>query len=133
MLNLSATDEDILEFIDKWASFLEKENYDAAFNFTKQNKSQGWTPELIKEVIKSYGDGETSQTVTLTNIGLAIDGAGNIEKAVQRKEVTWFDATRGYVWYDLNIDNYVSDLTATFDLEKTDSEILVFLDDIHVM
>jgi len=62
-----------------------------------------------------------------------MDGLGNIENAVQRKEITWYDKKRGDIWYDLNIDGYVSDLTALFDLEKTDKEIHIFLDDIHIM
>jgi hypothetical protein len=133
MLKSSATDGEILEYIDNWVALLEKEDYHTAFKFTKHIKRQGWTPEFIREVIKSYGDDESSPKVTLSNNGLSIDGAGNIEKATQRKEVTWFDETRGDVWYDLNINGYVSDLTATFDLQKTDTEIHIFLDDIHVM
>ena len=133
MLKSTATDKEILEFIDRWAALLAKEDYLAAFDFTEHIKSHGWSPALIMKVIKSYGDAETTQKVTLSNNGLAIDGAGNIDKAVQIKEVEWIDETRGYIWYDLNIDNYVSDLTATFDVDKTDSAIRVFLNDIHVM
>lgn len=133
MLKTSATDKEILEFIDQWALLLEKEDYDAAFNMTSHDSAMHWTPELIKEVIKAYGGSETTQKVTLLNNGLAIDGRGEIEVANQRKEVTWFDDKKGDVWYDLNIDGYVSDLTATFWLEKTDNELVVILDDIHVM
>ena len=133
MLKVSATDAEILDFIDEWVLLLEKEDYNAAFSFTKQNKNNGWTSEFIRQIIKSYGDCESSQKITLLNNGLFIDGVGNIEKANQRKEITWYDEKRGDIWYDLNIDGFVSDLTALFDLEKTDEGIDVFLDDIHVM
>lgn len=133
MLKNSATDEEILRFIDKWVSLFETEDYYAAFNLTQHKKATSWTPLLIREIIKSYGDCEPSQKVTLTNNGLCIDGADNVHPATQSKEVTWYNEKHGDVWYDLNIDGYVSDLTALFDLEKTDTEINVFLDDIHVM
>ncbi len=133
MLKVSATDSEILDYVDEWALLLENEDYEATFNFTKQNKKRGWTPELIKQVIKSYGDCETTQKVTLFNNGLSIDGVGNIDKGIQSKEVNWFDEKGGYIWYDLNIDNYISDLTATFDFKKTYEEIYVFLNEIYVM
>ncbi len=133
MLKVTATDKEVLDYIDDWASLLEREDYEAAFNHTKQKKSLGWSPELIKSVIKSYADCEPLQKVTLFNNGLSIDGQGKIEKGIQCKEVTWLDEKGGYIWYDLNIDNYVSDLTATFDFDKTDDEISVYLNEIYVM
>ncbi len=135
MLKSDATNEEIIEFIDKWALLLEIEDYHSAFNFTQHNTSMGWTAEIIKELIKSYGDCEPLQKVTLFNNGLAIDGAGNIHPATQRKEVDWAedDADKGDIWYDLNIDGYVSDLTATFWLEKQNDELIVILNDIHIM
>jgi hypothetical protein len=39
----------------------------------------------------------------------------------------------GEIWYDLNIDSVASDLTATFRLVRVPGELLVRLDDIHVM
>lgn len=133
MLMASATNEEVLEFIDSWALLLEMEDYNAAFDLIKHSPEVGWTSQLIKEVIKAYGDGDSTQKVTLLNNGLATDGRGVIEKAIQRKDVNWYNETKGDVWYDLNIDGYVSDLTATFWLEKKDKEMLITLNDIHVM
>ena len=133
MLYTDATDEEILKYIDEWASLLEKEDYEGTFYFTQHKKKSGWTPELIKLVIKSYADCEPFQKVTVSNNGLSIDGQGNIEKGIQSKEVTWLDEKGGYIWYDLNIDQYISDLTATFDFDKTDKEISIYLNEIHVM
>jgi hypothetical protein len=135
MLKADATNQEIIEFIDKWALLLESEDYQSAFNFTRHNTSMGWTAEFIELVIKSYGDGDPTPKVTLANNGLAIDGAGNIHPAIQKKEVDWGQdiPEKGDVWYDLNIDGYVSDLTATFWLEKQNGELIVILNDIHIM
>ena len=56
----------------------------------------------------------------------------------QRKEVDRWQPPRGSgvvgeIWYDLNIDGFVTDLTATFDLFDTPAGITVRLNDIHVM
>lgn len=91
MLEVSATAEKIIEFIDYWTFLLEQGDYIAAFNLTTHDSAMGWTPELIREVIKEYGDSEPTQKVTVFNNGLAIDDRGEIERAVQRKEVDWFD------------------------------------------
>ncbi len=133
MLRSNATDKEILEFIDTWASLLEKEDYKSAYNMTKHTPIMRWTVTLIESVIKSYGDIEPTQKVTLLNNGLAIDGQGNTENSIQKKTVIWYDEKRGDIWYDLNIDNYVSDLTATFDIERNEVETSVILNDIHVM
>jgi len=51
----------------------------------------------------------------------------------QRKVVDWWSTGLGQVWYDLNINGKVSDLTATFDLERTNQGLIIKLNDIHVM
>jgi hypothetical protein len=83
---------------------------------------------LIGEVVKAYGDAEPNQKVTL---------AGEPTDITQRKEVSRHEPNRfgfiGEIWYDLNINGYASDLTATFHLKTTPGGILVYLNDIHVM
>jgi len=39
----------------------------------------------------------------------------------------------GDIWYDLNIDGYASDLTATFFIQKRTDGLVLVLNDIHVM
>jgi hypothetical protein len=142
-LAANATDEDIIGLIDQWVILLEQEKYEEAYLYL--DTETFWSAELIRDIIKSYGD-EMDNKVTLHNNGTAMDGAGNVEAAKQRKEVVgyskqrtieegidWFDENRGEVWYDLNINGLVSDLTATFDLERRSGRIHIVLQDIHVM
>jgi hypothetical protein len=88
----------------------------------------GWTPDLIRSVIKDYGNASPAQRVTLE---------GKPTDVTQRKEVSRWSQNRlksiGEVWYDLNIDGFASDLTATFWIVSTEKGIALRLNDIHVM
>ena len=123
-----ATDDDLVRYIDRWAELLEAEDYEGAFAHTAHNRWMNWSPSLIREVIKRYGDERPSQRVTLE---------GRPTDVSQTKKVTWSPARRpggdGYIWYDLNIDGLATDLTATFSLMRTREGIVISLDDIHVM
>lgn len=125
-----ASDAEIIMIIDQWVVLLSQRRFaEALFAIPAESF---WSSELLAEVIDSYGDGKKNE-VTLTNDGTSIDGAGNVSPFKQRKEVDWFDNGQGAIWYDLNINNKVSDLTATFDLEKNNGQLLIKLHDIHVM
>lgn len=123
-----ATDDDLICFIDKWARLMEQENYEAAFNFTEHDPCMGWTPKLIQEVIKSYNECKPTQKVTVM---------GKPTDIVQKKEVSRWPQNRngslGEIWYDLNIDGFASDLTATFDIRVEATGLTICLQDIHVM
>jgi len=123
-----ASDADLITYVDRWAALLENEQYAAAFVFTDHDPSQGWTPQLMREVITAYGDGSDSQRVTVE---------GKPTDVSQRKNVTRWPLPRragiGEVWYDLNIDGYASDLTATFWIVDTHRGLTLTLNDIHVM
>ena len=127
-LPASASNQDLVGYIDRWAALLEKEDYVAAFDFTDHDASMGWTPELMRKIIKSYGDAQQTQRVTVD---------GKPTDISQRKEVTRWSKNRmkglGEVWYDLNIDGFASDLTATFWIVETDGGLILRLNDIHVM
>jgi hypothetical protein len=138
-----ATAEEIIGLIDQWTVLLEQEKYEEAYSFFEAEPF--WSAALIKDIIQAYGD-EPANKVTLLNNGTSVDGAGTIGPGNQRKEVVWysekrsleesigwFDENRGDVWYDLNINGFVSDLTATFNLEKRNGRVYVILQDIHVM
>jgi hypothetical protein len=124
----AATDADLVRFADRWAELLEREDYGAAFAFTEQDPYMRWTPESIRQAIKSYGESKPDQRVTVK---------GEPTDIYQRKEVTWWDENRhgsvGEIWYDLNIDGFVSDLTATFDVRKDPDGFTIRLGEIHVM
>jgi hypothetical protein len=123
------SDATLLAFIDQWAELLEREDYDAAFALTDHITEMGWSPALVREVIKSYGEAQGTQRVTVL---------GQRTDIVQRKLVDRWKPGRGggvvgEIWYDLNIDGFASDLTATFRLFDTSEGISVQLNDIHVM
>ena len=127
-LPMDTTDEGILSFVDEWARLLEQEDYEAAFGHTDHAADSFWTPELIREAIKEYGQPGANNRVTVE--GRPTDIAQR--KSVDRRETGW-DGRMGYVWYDLNLNGLASDLTATFDLVQTRNGISVQLADIHVM
>jgi hypothetical protein len=87
-----------------------------------------WTPNLIREVIKGYDEGDAAQKVTL---------AGMPTDVYQRKEVIRWPESRpggiGEIWYDLNINGYVSDLTATFAIQESANGLTIVLEEISVM
>jgi hypothetical protein len=107
---------------------LEAEDYVGAYDATEHVSRSGWTPDLIRQVIKAYGDADPNQRVTVH---------GKPTDITQRKEVYHYDSPRargiGYVWYDLNINGLASDLTATFDLKPAPDHLVLALNDIHVM
>lgn len=127
-LPLSATDEELVQFVDGWARLMEAEDYDAAFAYTSHSPYMHWTPELLREVVKAYDEALPTQRVTLDGVSTDIS---------QRKDVNRYPDPRpggiGYIWYDLNIDGVVSDLTATFDIQVDRQGLVVVLDEIHVM
>jgi hypothetical protein len=127
-LPLHISDNQLLDFIDEWVSLLEREDYEAAYHHTDHNQAMHWTPELIREVIKAYDEGLSDQKVTLKGIATDITQHKEVNRSANSGK-----AYLGEIWYDLNINGKVSDLTATFDLRQTQEGIIVRLNDIHVM
>lgn len=125
---IDVADDELLLFVDGWAMLLEREDYEAAFAWTGHVAQSTWTADFIRQVIKGYGDANPGQKVTLDGIPSDVS---------QRKIIDrWADTKRptiGQIWYDLNIDGLASDLTATFDLYRTNDRISILLDDVHVM
>jgi hypothetical protein len=122
------SDEELLHFIDGWATFMEREDYAGAFAHTDHVQHMHWTPDLIREAVKAYGDARPDQRVTVDGVPTDV---------TQRKEVSWFKKPAGgevgEIWYDLNIDGEASDLTATFRIVEARNGLTVYLNDIHVM
>src|SRR5271156_1090859 len=109
LLPFDASNNDLIEFIDGWAALLDAEDYRAAYDLTEHDSTMHWTSEMIREVIKAYGEGASGQKVTLS---------GQPTDIVQRKQVMRWkpnaSGSIGQILYDLNIDGFASDLTATF-------------------
>lgn len=127
-LPITATDEELILFIDLWAALMELEDYEQAYAFTGHIPEMGWSSALMRDVVKAYGDRDPQQKVTLH---------GKPTDITQRKDVTRWPRNDqgeiGEIWYDLNIDGYVSDLTATFSIVAHDAGLEIQLNDIHVM
>ena len=123
-----APDVAFIAAVDAWAALLEAEDYQGAFDITDHVDAMEWTPDLIREVIKSYGEADPGQRVTV---------AGKPNDIRQRKNVRRFPKNKaemvGEVWYDLNINGLASDLTALFGIRAKPMGLVLTLDDIHVM
>ena len=124
----NVSDAALLSFVDGWVALMEREDYDSAYNYTEHSSEMMWTPELLRQVVKSYGHAHEDQRVTLL---------GKPTDITQRKEVARWEPNSsneiGEVWYDLNLDGFVSDLTATFSVCDTPDGLIIRLNDIHVM
>ena len=127
-LSAAATDDELIQFVDGWAALLEQENYAAAFAYTAHVPEMRWTPDLIREVIKSYHECKPGQKVTLRGVPSDVRQRKDVNRRPRNRE-----GGIGYVWYDLNIDGVASDLTATFDIIEIVDGVEVRLNDIHVM
>ena len=66
------SDSQLIAFIDDWATLMEREDYEAAFELTDHIEAMGWTPKLIGEVVKAYGEGEPTQKVTVEGVSTDI-------------------------------------------------------------
>jgi len=122
----SATDEQLVEIVHQWVRLLEAQDYEQAFALT-EHEDTGWAPDFLRQFIEGYGDAEPNQKVTLH--GAATD-------ITQRIEVSrWPEryGSIGEVWYDLNINGFVSDVTATFYIRVVPGGVVLSLNDVHVM
>ncbi|HUQ99176.1 MAG TPA: hypothetical protein VM166_06955 [Gemmatimonadaceae bacterium] len=126
--SVSASDDELIAFIDGWAALLEREDYESAFRYTDQNPAMEWTPEKIRAEIKGYGKGNPDQRVTVQGVPSDVTQTREISRSTRNR-----DGRIGEIWYDLNINGVVSDLTATFDLIADDEGLRICLNDIHVM
>ena len=128
LLPHSSTDGQLLEIVHKWVQLLEAEKYEEACLLIGCTDNSGWSAELIKQCIKSYGEAIPTQKVTFegksTDISQVVD--------VSRWNTNPYGSI-GEVWYDLNIDGFVSDLTATFRILYLFDGLVLQLKDIHVM
>jgi len=124
----NATDEELVEVVNEWVRLLEAERYLDAYALTDHVENSGWSPSSIKEYVKAYGEAKPDQVVTF---------AGTPTDITQRIEVTRWTKNSlgetGEIWYDLNIDGLVSDVTATFAICVVPDGLTLRLCDLHVM
>jgi hypothetical protein len=125
-LDTEISEADLIAYVDRWVTLLEREDYVGAMDLIDRDPT--WTPELIRKVIKSYGEESPAQRVTLLAAPTDIKQRKNVDR--------WDDAPNGSlgeVWYDLGIDGKASDLTATFTIRARDGGLVLRINDLHVM
>jgi hypothetical protein len=132
MLSINSTDEEILNHIEEWVSDLAAEDYVLAYKRTKHDPYYEWTPELIKKVINGYGLPEPHPSGETFKVTPVKEAKGETPR--QEVDRGPYDGNRfGYVYYDLPLNGEWSDLTASFRLEKQDKNLVITLEEIHVM
>lgn len=111
----------------EWVALMASERYVDAYQFTSHDQN-GWTAETMGEVVKAYGEQDPDQKIT-------VEAASTDVR--QRIEVDFYDEANGNrvgsLWYDLGINGFTSDLTATFTILDDGLSLWLQLDDIHVM
>lgn len=137
LLSDYATDAEIIACVDAWVRLLEAENYREACASVDAPPGGVWTPELIRSLIKGgWDDARKDNRVTLAGAPRRVRIEGRVAVLTQRKDVDRFEANDGgevaEIWYDLNVDGTLSDLTATFRLVRVSQGLLLRLYDICV-
>jgi hypothetical protein len=132
-LPISASQEEVLEEVNKWVKALCDDDYEQACEFLHWPEwSQEWSVELIRKLITNYGSLEPrrdGQTFRVTDPSLA---HGRARHSVPRfPEVS--DKVVGHVCYDLPLNGEWSQVTATFDLCRVGGKLTFVLEDIHVL
>jgi hypothetical protein len=131
-MNLSATDDEIRDVVDRWVTLLAQEDYERAFALTRHDAYFGWTPKLIESVINGYGLPEphpSGEVFRVTDPKTA--KGGPVRAEVEREDGP--EGCRGRVYYDLPLNGEWSDLTAIFRLEHDREQLVVVLEEIHVL
>ena len=93
--------------------------------------SEGWTPELMRTVVRHYGFTEPRRdgcTFVVTPIAEAVGGRPRPEQDVLR-----FGNGSGVVHFDLPLNGEWSDVTAIIEFEEQRDGLALRLVDIHVL
>lgn len=147
-LPLEASDQEILDAVREWVGLLIEERYADAYEFLYHDEAP-WTPDLIATLIRNYGstelvrDGEVFKVTPLEEAIVDPPKYMPLRQDVHRYKVAgpgdfaWRDGDDenpgGYIWFDLSLNGYASDLTATLDFFEVNNCFVFELKDIHVM
>lgn len=137
LLPFDASDEAILSVVGGWCDKLVAYDYEGAVSMLLPS---AWTPELLKAAIETIdGWEESGRRHHVTPLKAAVFRAGDEPQnnALPRHDVHRDTLTDGspyiWIWFDLPLDGFWSDLTATFELDATDEGLGFTLDQVHVM
>ncbi len=133
-----ASKHDVLVAVRQWVHSLAVDDYEAAFAQTYHGPTEHWTPELMHTIIANYGSPTPYEDGQLFHVTPLEGVRANGEKPTQ--DVQWLDSVSdrqspivGRVWFDLPLNGEWSDLTAIFNIRTNDNDLVLELDDIHVL
>ncbi|EJN04238.1 hypothetical protein [Phyllobacterium sp. YR531] len=132
-LPLEASDQQILNAVRTWCAALAAEDYEGARSMVR---APGWTAEKLRKTIEGYDgynqSGEYPHRLSPLDTAEYRPGDEPVNNPWPRHEV---DRDEGLisVWFDLPLDGYWSDLTATFSVETEGHATVLYLDMVHVM
>ncbi len=123
-----SSDQQLLEIVHEWVRLLEADKYGEAFSLIAPMPDTGWTPDFLKEFVAGYGDEEPGKHVTLEGKSTDISQRIKVTRWAQNSS-----SEIGEVWYDLNINGFATDITATFSIFVVSDGMVLKLNDVHVM
>jgi hypothetical protein len=136
-LPLEASDQEILDAVREWVGLLIEERYTDAYEFlSHEERSHGWTPELIATLIQNYGSPEPLESTEVFKVTSLEDAKVDPPRYMPlRQDVHRYGKhyPEGYIWFDLPLNGYASDLTATLEFRVRKNHFVFELTDIHVM
>ena len=132
----SATDSDVIAAVEDWLRLLERGDYHTAAVEIDSPPGGVWTPELLRRCVNYHSDLDDHR-VTLTGVSRDRVIGGSLCVDTQRKDLERTPEPNDgeelhEVWYDLYIDGFNSDLTATFRLVRVPQGLALRLYDICV-
>lgn len=132
-LPLEASDQQILNAVRTWCAALAAEDYEGALSMVRSTE---WTVEKLQKTIEGYDgydkSGEYPHRLSPLDTAEYRPGDEPVNNPWPRHEV---DRDEGFisVWFDLPLDGYWSNLTATFYVEREGQDTVLELEMVHVM
>ena len=131
-MKITATDQQIISFIESWVRLLALGDYEEAFSGVSHDPYYNWSPALMESVVNGYGLPEphpSGEVFKVTDPDAASGVKGN--RGVVRS--TGSGHLLGHAYYELPLNGEWSDLTTSFRLERCGEDITFVLEEIHVM
>ena len=131
----TAEDAQILDVAREWAALLADERYEEAMALLLP--SDKWSPATVQTWIRNYGWYEPpadGSVYRVTNMATASGATGSFPRhEIDRLDHPATDGRVASLWFDLPLNGRWSDLTATFVVRQLDQDLVLELDDVHVM
>jgi hypothetical protein len=137
-LPIDSSDDQILAVARAWAAALAEGNFERAYAITAHDPHYQWTPDRIGNVIAgnglplTQGGGRAHRVTSLATATGPLRPRHEVHRFPKPRSLDAGVAAIGEVWFDLPLDGAWSDLTATFELQRTAEHLLLVLNDIHV-